>query len=362
MALRANFTPRSYNVSPYICKTCLRRRRGPFPTRNNRNLYASPALDQTTTSPAPTSPPASPHQRPKIGIPLQALSLRWGNPRPPEPTADQLTAANRFFTKHPPTHLWSAAKFRTIALPKGSAPSKDTDNGVSSTSPTPTPEIAFLGRSNTGKSTLLNAILHASLCHTSSKPGRTRTMNAYSVCQGRLTILDMPGYGKGSRPEWGTEIMKYLTSRKQLRHTYLLLDPTHGPKPTDTHLLHLLSSHGIPHSIVLSKVDRILLPHGPKKRLPSPSALEYHFSSLRRVMEDMRVLLKDMKREGGWGPGNEGGGEILACSGEVALGGRKLGVSAVRWAILRAAGLGSGGEAQRIDSTRNRAQHTQEFL
>ncbi|KAI9770439.1 MAG: GTP-binding protein [Geoglossum simile] len=356
MALRANFTTR-FSVSPYVCRSCLQKLRGRLPTRNSRNLSASLAPGQTATS--PTSPPT-----PKIKIPPQALSLRWGKPPAPDPTPDQLASANRFFTKHPPAHLWSATKFRTIALPREKAPTRDATKPIPATSLIPTPEVAFLGRSNTGKSTLLNALLHSSLCHTSSKPGRTRTMNAYSVCQNRLTILDMPGYGKGSRPEWGTEIMKYLTSRKQLHHTYLLLDPTHGPKPTDTHLLHLLSSHRIPHSIILSKVDRILLPHGPKKRLPSPSALEYNLSSLRHVMEDVRVLLEDVKREEGWGEGNGDGGEILACSGEVVLGGKKLGVSAVRWAALRAArliGVRGMGETQRIDSGGDNVQHTQEL-
>ncbi len=74
--------------------------------------------------------------------------------------------------------------------------------------------MAFLGRSNVGKSTLLNALLGRRICHTSSRPGRTRTMNAISVHGGRLHVLDMPGYGHGSRREWGREIMKYLAGRE----------------------------------------------------------------------------------------------------------------------------------------------------
>lgn len=98
--------------------------------------------------------------------------------------------------------LWSASKFRTIPL-------------VSSR-----PEVAFLGRSNIGKSSLLNAVLGDEVCWTSSKPGRTREMNAFGIGgtkggQSKIVLLDMPGYGKASREEWGTEILKYLKGRKQ---------------------------------------------------------------------------------------------------------------------------------------------------
>lgn len=84
------------------------------------------------------------------------------------------------------------------------------------------PEVVFLGRSNVGKSSLLNAVMGRNICHTSSKPGRTRTMNFFAVggpdeagSPGRIVVLDMPGYGKGSRAEWGPEITKYLVGRKQ---------------------------------------------------------------------------------------------------------------------------------------------------
>lgn len=82
------------------------------------------------------------------------------------------------------------------------------------------PEVAFLGRSNVGKSSLLNAIMGKEICWTSSKPGRTREMNAFGIggtkCgESKVVLLDMPGYGKASRAEWGVEIMKYLQGRRQ---------------------------------------------------------------------------------------------------------------------------------------------------
>ena len=73
-----------------------------------------------------------------------------------------------------------------------------------------------------GKSSLLNALMGHTICRTSSQPGRTRSMNFFAVGgedsrgnPGKVVVLDMPGYGKGSRAEWGTEIMKYLVGRKQ---------------------------------------------------------------------------------------------------------------------------------------------------
>src|SRR5436190_8588722 len=126
------------------------------------------------------------------------------------PQRTQLEYADRFFTpsRHSPLKLWSASKFRTIPFSS-------------------VPEVAFFGRSNVGKSSLLNALMGQKLCWTSSKPGRTREMNAFGVGgmkggESRAVLMDMPGYGKGSREEWGMEIMKYLAGRKQSVCTSLL--------------------------------------------------------------------------------------------------------------------------------------------
>lgn len=132
--------------------------------------------------------------------PNRELAYYWDTA---PPIATQLRRAEKFFGAALPKLLFSATKFRTM------------NNSA-------IPEVAFLGRSNVGKSSLLNALMGQNICHTSSKPGRTRSMNFFAVggedghgSPGRLAVLDMPGYGKGSREEWGPEIMKYLIGRKQ---------------------------------------------------------------------------------------------------------------------------------------------------
>ena len=142
---------------------------------------------------------APPHHGP-IDDSNRGLAYYWDTA---PPTATQLRRAEKFFGEAPPKLMFSASKFRTI------------DNSAM-------PEVAFLGRSNVGKSSLLNALMGQKICHTSSKPGRTRSMNFFAVGGedghgnlGKLAVLDMPGYGKGSQEEWGPEIMKYLVGRKQ---------------------------------------------------------------------------------------------------------------------------------------------------
>ena len=161
-----------------------------------------------------TSKPPNPQSQPQLqprpqpnnkvqfkDIPATAVNYYWDTQAPDE---SQLAYADKFFapSRHSPIKLWTLSKFRTTPL--------------SST----TPEVAFLGRSNVGKSSLLNALMGQEICWTSSKPGRTQTMNAFGIGgtkggESKVVLLDMPGYGKGSRSEWGNEIMKYLKNRKQ---------------------------------------------------------------------------------------------------------------------------------------------------
>lgn len=230
----------------------------------------------------------------------------------------QLSHAGKFFKVQPPAFLWSAEKFKTM------------DFGDS-------PEVCFLGRSNVGKSSLLNAFLCRNIAHTSSKPGRTKLMNAFAVGgsedngKNRLVVLDMPGYGKGGRSEWGTQIMKYLEKRKQLRRTFLLIDAEHGVKTSDRQLLALIKDIGIPYQVILSKADKIVFPGS---RTPGPEALEARLSELRRTMESVKEAVQPNSEDDGGAVG-----EVIACSSEKWIEGKRMGIDAVRFAMLRAAGL-----------------------
>ena len=199
------------------------------------------------------------------------------------------------------------------------------------------PEVCFLGRSNVGKSSLLNVLLGKKMAHTSSKPGRTKMMNAFAVGgpqdhgMNRLVVLDMPGYGKGGRVEWGEEVLKYLGKRKQLVRAFLLVDAEHGVKESDKQLLGLFKEQEVPYQVILSKVDRILFPGS---RMPSQGALESRFSDLRRTMEIVKEVVQlDTEDDGGVI------GEVIACSSEKWVEGKWMGIDAVRFAMLRAAGL-----------------------
>jgi len=184
----------------------------------------------------------------------------------------------------------------------------------------------------------MNALLGKKIAHTSSKPGRTKLMNAFGVGgqdefgKHRMIVLDMPGYGKGGRAEWGKEIMKYLEKRKELKRAFLLLEAEHGIKETDRQILALFQEHSIPFQIVLAKADKILLPGS---RYPSQQALDGRFANLREYMDAVREVLSDLELE------QTEVGEVLACSSEKRVEGRLLGIDAVRFAMLSAVGLES---------------------
>ncbi|KAI9825405.1 MAG: GTP-binding protein [Thelocarpon impressellum] len=290
----------SLRPSAHICLSCARRSRPP--QRQPRQLRSS----STAAQPA------------YLQLPPSALSHHWETV---PPTPSQLAHADALFTRHPPRFLTSAPHLRDMHHDPASS--------------APPPEVAFLGRSNVGKSSLLNALLgKKGLCHTSGKPGKTRAMNAIEVAGGKLVVLDMPGYGKGGRAEWGVEVVKYLKGRRQLRRAFLLIDALHGPKPTDLALLAIFREHAIPHQLVLSKVDRILFPSA---RTPSPGAFQHSL----QVLDAAFARVREVAQPPGGRDGPPALGELLACSAEKSVpgGGGKLGVGSLRFAVLAAVGL-----------------------
>lgn len=263
----------------------------------------------TATAASGTAPKTYPK------FPTDTLSYHWDTL---PPTTSQLLHASRFFKLHPPTFLWSAPKFKTM------------DFGDS-------PEVCFLGRSNVGKSSLLNTLLCKKIANTSSKPGRTKLMNAFAVGgsedngKNRLVVLDMPGYGKGGRAEWGTEVLKYLGKRRQLKRAFLLVDAEHGVKTSDQQIVALFKEHSVPYQIVLSKADKVLFPGS---RRPGPAAIAARIAELRRTMEIAKETIEPNPEDD-----VHGTGEVISCSSEKWIDGKRMGIDALRFAMLQAAGL-----------------------
>jgi GTP-binding protein len=132
--------------------------------------------------------------------------------------------------------------------------------------PPPTlPEVAFAGRSNVGKSSLLNRLLHRrSLARTSRTPGRTQAIHFYRV-NDRFLFVDLPGYGYARAPEalrraWRPLVEGYLEGRASLRAVVVIVDIRHDPAEGDVELLDYLAHHAIPAVLVLAKADK--LPRG----------------------------------------------------------------------------------------------------
>jgi len=125
------------------------------------------------------------------------------------------------------------------------------------------PEIAFAGRSNVGKSSLINALTgRTSLARISVTAGRTRELNFFTLGkEGELYLVDMPGYGyarasKSQVKGWTRLIGDYLKGRRELKRVFLLLDARHGIKPNDEETMALLDEAAISYQVVLTKADK----------------------------------------------------------------------------------------------------------
>lgn len=124
------------------------------------------------------------------------------------------------------------------------------------------PEVAFAGKSNVGKSSLINGLLNRkALARTSSQPGKTQTINFYKVNQ-MLYLVDLPGYGyaKASeeiRNQWGRMVERYLHCSKQLKAVFLLVDIRHAPSANDKQMYHWILSQGYEPIIIATKLDKI---------------------------------------------------------------------------------------------------------
>ena len=128
--------------------------------------------------------------------------------------------------------------------------------------PTRLPEVAFVGRSNVGKSSLVNALTgRKTLARVSNTPGRTREINFFNL-GGRLILADLPGYGyakvsKAEHARWTELIFAYLRGRPNLRRAVLLIDARRGPLPNDIEVMDLLDRAAVSYQLVLTKVDKL---------------------------------------------------------------------------------------------------------
>jgi len=130
------------------------------------------------------------------------------------------------------------------------------------------PEVALAGRSNVGKSSLINTLINRkNLARTSSSPGKTQTLNFYIINE-IMHFVDLPGYGyakvsKTTRKEWGMMIETYLTTREQLKTVFHIVDLRHPPTKDDIMMYEWLKHFDIPHEVIATKHDKI-----PKTQVP----------------------------------------------------------------------------------------------
>jgi len=150
-------------------------------------------------------------------------------------------------------------------------------------------EVAFAGRSNVGKSSLLNALVgRRSLARTSNTPGRTREVNFFTLGE-YVYLVDLPGYGyaKASKTAvagWNQLIEDYLKGRTALRRVFLLIDARHGLKDTDAAILDLMDASAVSYQAVLTKADKVSAGELEKVMAQTATALAKHPAAYPHVL------------------------------------------------------------------------------
>ena len=161
--------------------------------------------------------------------------------------------------------------------------------------PSDLPEIAFSGRSNVGKSSLINKLLQRkALARTSSTPGKTATVNFYHI--GSLRFVDLPGYGyakvsKSVSEGWGEMMERYLEQRENLRKVIQLVDIRHAPSKQDVEMYQYLRHFGLDGIVVATKADKI-------SRNQLPKQIKLIRQTLKLSAEDVVIPVSALKKTG----------------------------------------------------------------
>lgn len=175
--------------------------------------------------------------------------------------------------------------------------SLDTVCGVTSKLPENTrPEVAFAGKSNVGKSSLINSLMNRkSLARTSSQPGKTQTINYYNL-NGEIFLVDLPGYGytkiaKAVKEKWGKLVERYLYSSRALQTVFLLVDIRHAPSENDKMMYQWIVSNGYDPIIIATKSDKL-------KRSQIPKHIKEIRAGLKLPQETRLIPFSALSKQG----------------------------------------------------------------
>jgi GTP-binding protein len=160
------------------------------------------------------------------------------------------------------------------------------------------PEFAFIGRSNVGKSSLINTLVNKpGLAKTSSRPGKTQLINHFSINNKLWYLVDLPGYGyarvsKSSRAKWADMIDGYLLNRKNLICTFVLIDSRIDPQHNDLDFIHWLGTNGVPFVLVFTKIDKLSGSELPRQIEKYKKKLKEEWEELPRIFATSAKHLK----------------------------------------------------------------------
>ena len=166
-------------------------------------------------------------------------------------------------------------------------------------------EVAFAGRSNVGKSSLINALFNQKkLAKTSATPGRTQQLNFFNF-DNKLYLVDLPGYGYAQAPEklvkqWQKVLKDYLRGRPNLRRVFLLIDSRHGIKAEDLEIMKLLNESAVVYQVILTKIDKISVEELQKTQQNVLEELKKHAAAMNEIVvtsSEKKIGLTQCKAE-----------------------------------------------------------------